>query len=172
MQQRKEIREAYQRCKTRIEASPRPTVHPYEIFPWQFSKAEDCFWHEVRCSWLPLYPEYPILNYFVDFANPNLKLAVEIDGKEWHQGNEAKDAERQRRIEAEGWKVERLAASSCMGEHSEYIKRETGREDWELDDWLEERGMTYDAFIRAHKYDDARFFMYCLEDEYAGAYHG
>jgi very-short-patch-repair endonuclease len=48
--------------------------------------------------------QYPILRYNVDFAIPELKIAIECDGEQWHQDKE-KEQIRQERIEHEGWMV-------------------------------------------------------------------
>jgi len=45
---------------------------------------------------------YQILNFSIDIAIPNLKIAVEYDGSYWHQDQE-KDDIRQKKIENEGW---------------------------------------------------------------------
>jgi len=52
-------------------------------------------------------PEYNIGRHIVDFAIPEFALAIEADGKYWHQDDE-KDAKRQQKIEALGWDVIRF----------------------------------------------------------------
>jgi len=52
-------------------------------------------------------PEYNIGRYIVDFAIPSLSLAIEVDGKYWHQDTE-KDRIRQLKIEEKGWDVLRF----------------------------------------------------------------
>jgi len=47
--------------------------------------------------------EYHSLNYYIDIAIPNLKIAIEYDGSYWHQ-DETKDLKRQKDIESLGWK--------------------------------------------------------------------
>ena len=47
---------------------------------------------------------HPCLNYSIDIAIPDLKIAIEYDGSYWHQDKE-KDRIRQENIEKEGWKV-------------------------------------------------------------------
>lgn len=80
---------------------------PYIYWPFNFSPAESMFWHHCRCRWIVVYPEFPVLSYFVDFANPFHKLWIEIDGKEWHKDKE-KDDKRQKEIENEWWKIIRI----------------------------------------------------------------
>lgn len=45
---------------------------------------------------------YKILNYFIDIAIPQLKIAIEYDGSYWHS-DPIKDNQRQTEIENEGW---------------------------------------------------------------------
>jgi hypothetical protein len=58
-----------------------------------------------------LYPSailnYPCLNYSIDIAVPELKLAIEYDEPYWHRGKEEYDMKRQEEIEMEGWKFKR-----------------------------------------------------------------
>jgi len=51
--------------------------------------------------------EFPVLDYCIDIAVPNLKLAFEYDGAYWHQDPE-KDRQRDLVLEQLGWKVERF----------------------------------------------------------------
>lgn len=51
--------------------------------------------------------EFPILQYFADFALPTYKVVIECDGEHWHK-NKEKDKIRQDKIEAEGWSVLRF----------------------------------------------------------------
>lgn len=73
---------------------------------------ENWLWHDIRACDAVLYPQYPVLNFFVDFANPKAMVAVECDGAAYHQ-NKAKDAERDRRLELAGWTVYRISGSDC-----------------------------------------------------------
>lgn len=51
--------------------------------------------------------------FFIDLAFPEIKLAVEADGKKYHtsQIQRERDEYRQRRIEAQGWTFERFDGS-------------------------------------------------------------
>lgn len=46
--------------------------------------------------------------WYVDFAFPDLKIAIECDGERWHQ-DKARDARRQAEIESQGWTMLRFA---------------------------------------------------------------
>jgi very-short-patch-repair endonuclease len=74
------------------------------------------FWIETKGGW-----------YRADFAIPYIKIAVEIDGQEFHSTKEQRtyDAQRQRDLEIEGWKVIRFTgtevhqnAFKCVDEFS------------------------------------------------------
>lgn len=77
------------------------------------SPIEWALWQEIRAEDAVFYPQYPVLRYFVDFANPAARVAIECDGARWHTDT-ARDAERQRRIEAEGWTVYRISGRDCL----------------------------------------------------------
>jgi hypothetical protein len=47
---------------------------------------------------------YSCLNYSIDVAIPDLKVAIEVDGSYWHQDKE-RDLKRQNKIEEQGWRV-------------------------------------------------------------------
>lgn len=83
---------------------------PYFYWPFDFSPVESIFWNDIRCRWIKLYPEYPVLNYFLDFADPINKIWIEIDWEEWHK-DKMKDKERQNKIEKEWWKIYRFTWS-------------------------------------------------------------
>lgn len=69
-------------------------------------------WHDIRANDAVLYPQYPIGRYFVDFANPVAKVAVECDGAAYHTDRE-KDARRDAELEAIGWSVYRAPGWMC-----------------------------------------------------------
>jgi len=69
-------------------------------------------WEEIRYFGIVLYPQYPVLNYRVDFGNPYLKIGLEIDGKEFH--DKKKDHIRDQRIYDEtGWQMFRVSGSEA-----------------------------------------------------------
>jgi len=77
-----------------------------------FSPIEEKFWQDVRENHLPLFPQYPVMGYFVDFGNPEFKVAVECDGWQWHQDKE-KDRNRDQNLLSNGWTVMRIPGSIC-----------------------------------------------------------
>jgi hypothetical protein len=111
-------------------------IDPYEV-DWTrlFTPIESWLWHDIRAVDLVLYPQYPVGRYFVDFANPVAKVAIECDGEAFHQ-DKAKDAERDAKLAAMGWKVYRISGKDCRdgvgAEHGEgskardFVKRIAG----------------------------------------------
>ena len=99
-----------------------------------FTPIEYALWHDIRNHSCVMYPQYPVGRYFVDFANPVARVAIECDGAAWHQDYE-KDAQRQRDIEAMGWTVYRITGRDCKtdfdevnhvpGKASQFVKRIT-----------------------------------------------
>lgn len=53
-------------------------------------------------------------HWFVGFAFPKLKLAIECDGARWHQDKD-RDARRQAELEAQGWTVLRFTDTAIHG---------------------------------------------------------
>jgi very-short-patch-repair endonuclease len=94
-------------------------IDPYEVDWIQvFTPIEYALWHDIRGAGCVFYPQYPVGRYFVDFANPVAKVAIECDGAKWHMDKE-KDAERQREIESAGWVVYRITGSDCVTDFDE-----------------------------------------------------
>ena len=50
--------------------------------------------------------QYPLDVFYIDFAFPEIKLAIEIDGIKYHSAK--KDAYKNKRIKELGWKLERF----------------------------------------------------------------
>lgn len=77
-----------------------------------FTPIETWFWSDIRACDAVLYPQYPVLNFFVDFANPKAKVAIECDGAAYHV-DKAKDEARDKRLMAAGWSVYRISGAHC-----------------------------------------------------------
>jgi len=100
------------------------------------SPIEKNVWDSIRYLGLRFFPQFPILNYFADFADPINKIVIEVDGKEWHKDQE-KDLKRQKEIEADGWRVYRLPGSMTFKESEDFFQ-----DDWQAQcnsDEIEER---------------------------------
>jgi very-short-patch-repair endonuclease len=78
-------------------------VPPY-VFDWRFNRNEKAVWGDIRRrEAMVMYPEFPALNYFVDFGHPYLRIAIEADSRKYHERQ--RDIERDRRLYEIGWKV-------------------------------------------------------------------
>lgn len=95
------------------EATGNMRQDPY-LMQWQFSPIESTTWGEIRSLALPFYPQVPACGYFLDFANPFLRIAIECDGKEWH--DVARDRARDEKLAAAGWMVFRITGGECSRE--------------------------------------------------------
>lgn len=80
---------------------------------------ESAMWSDLRMEGAVFYPQYPALGYFLDFANPVAKVAIECDGKAFHK-DKAKDALRDAKLAEHGWKVYRFTGSECVKDTQEY----------------------------------------------------
>jgi hypothetical protein len=87
-------------------------VDPY-IFDWAsvFTPIEEAVWGEIRAAGITMFPQLPVFNYFLDFANPFIKVAVECDGAQWHDAE--KDRKRDQKLIADGWTVYRIPGKIC-----------------------------------------------------------
>lgn len=89
---------------------------PYTSFidwPSIFSPIEWDAWQVIRGDGrCPLYPQYPVGKYFVDFGNPFVKVALECDGYEYHLDKE-KDNARDYKLSELGWRVYRIPGKDC-----------------------------------------------------------
>lgn len=105
---RHDIREAYREFTPQLKQGIR--LSPYGLgvdFISLMSPIEYSVWCDIRCLGLPLYPEYPVGPYFVDFGDPKRKIAVEVDSFAWHRDVE-KDIQREDHIQNIGWSVFRI----------------------------------------------------------------
>lgn len=88
-------------------------IDPYAWETFMFlTPIERAFWNDLREEGCVMYPNFPVGRFFVDFANPCARIAIECDGAKYHTDVE-RDAARQREIEALGWTVYRLSGRAC-----------------------------------------------------------
>lgn len=127
---RKKIREAYKEYTPEIISGSRKS--PYDLgIDWMglFSPIEDNVWGSIRYLGLPLYPQYPVGPYFLDFADPIRKIGIEVDSMKWHR-NKEKDLLRQEEIEKMGWRIIRIN-SFLTYKISDDFRDEDGKIDYE-----------------------------------------
>lgn len=77
------------------------------------SPIEESFWQAARDRIAGLLPQFRVLGYRVDFAIPERRLVIELDGHEFHATVEQRtaDAKRGRRLLAAGWRVVRFTGT-------------------------------------------------------------
>ena len=71
---------------------------------------------------VPQYPEHP---FFIDLAFPEIKLAIEADGYEFHSSPDQieRDKYRQKRLEQKGWKVIRFTGTEIHKYHQSVVAK-------------------------------------------------
>jgi Protein of unknown function (DUF559) len=127
-----------------------PYFLPWDEF-WRTSPPEFDLWSSIRYyGRMPLYPQYPILNYFVDFGDPWQRIGIEADGRSYH--DEGKDLHRDEELFELGWKVFRIPAVQTrpgyLGPDDEFRELDERAQRARLSRWLLE---TSDGVIRALK---------------------
>ena len=63
---------------------------------------------------MDLWPQLPVGRYFVDFGNPVARVAIECDGKDFH--DECRDSLRDAELSRSGWRVWRVPGWACLKE--------------------------------------------------------
>lgn len=110
------IREFYAIAKDNIETTP-PNDWAIDPYSWDtglinLTQIERWLWHDIRALDVVLYPQYPVGKFFVDFANPKKKVAIECDGEAFHK-DKAKDGKRDAELRDLGWHVYRISGKDC-----------------------------------------------------------
>jgi len=72
------------------------------------SPIEEKFWNALKLEHF-ITPQKKIGRYRVDFAIEHLRIAIELDGHDYHSSKEqlAHDAKRERYLQARGWRIVR-----------------------------------------------------------------
>lgn len=88
------------------------------------SPLEKTFWQAATCLYPSLTPQFPIGPYYADFALPEDKLAIEIDGQEFHASKEqrTRDAKRDRFFMEQGWRVARFTGTEIFKDVHKCVK--------------------------------------------------
>lgn len=89
-------------------------VDPYESGLWEYlTPIEDLLWQDIRCGGrMPMVMQYPVGQYILDFASPAHRIALEADGKKFHDPE--RDFARDTILwKKHGWKVYRVTGSEC-----------------------------------------------------------
>lgn len=77
------------------------------------SPIEELFWEIARERIPGLIPQYTFGSYRIDFALPQRRIAIELDGHEYHKTKEQRtnDAIRERNLQEMGWTVIRFTGT-------------------------------------------------------------
>lgn len=86
---------------------------------------EEALWSDIRLCDLVMYPQWPVLGYFADFANPVARLVVECDGERFHSLE--RDVPRQLAMQKAGWTVYRFPGWACVKQPTVEVEDEFGR---------------------------------------------
>jgi hypothetical protein len=123
-----------------------------------------------------LYPQYPVLGYFIDYANPLLKIGLELDGKQYH--NADRDSKRDYELRVVGWQIYRVTGSEMNNnsykdfydfeDNDLYDEYNNCDEAWsEIKNWITNSGDgVIEAIKRVHfnrGVDDPRLIKYCQD---------
>lgn len=146
------------------------------LLDWRkhLSPIEQIAWDSIReTSGIVLYPQYPLFNFFIDFANPILRVGLELDGKQFHSLE--KDQKRDLHLNRFGWKIFRTSgreANEIYLNNSELDEREIGGNEKKdaIEHWIMN---TSDGLIQSIKYwyflnseeREKRFTFYTNPDE-------
>lgn len=84
----------------------------------ELTPIESAMWSDMRMEGAIFYPQYPILSFFVDFANPVAKVVIECDGAQFHLDKD-KDRARDDALISAGWSVYRFTGGQCMQDCTE-----------------------------------------------------
>ena len=107
------IRQVYRLMQPEIDAGRyRPNAVDW---PRIMSPIEREAWIDIQQRRYRMFPQYPVLGYFLDFADPWEKVAIECDGKQWHTDKE-RDAKRDRLLGMHGWHVHRVSGKRIWRE--------------------------------------------------------
>lgn len=104
--------ERYQSLRALYREFPDVEDNPYPLNWFAiFTPIEREAWQDIRAFGMLLCPQYPVGRYFIDFADPQLKIGIECDGADWHDPD--KDQARDRELLALGWQIFRVSGSDC-----------------------------------------------------------
>lgn len=110
------IRQFYEQEKEKILAT-KCNEWAFAPYAWNeiinMTPIELATWERIRNVNAVFYPQYPVGRYFADFGNPIAKVAIECDGKMFHQDKE-RDAKRDSDFLEMGWDVYRLPGNVCV----------------------------------------------------------
>ncbi|WP_262890238.1 DUF559 domain-containing protein [Pontibacter cellulosilyticus] len=87
--------------------------------------------------WLTSLSSVSPFNYFIDFANPYLRIGLELDGEQFHEPE--KDKLRDQMLADFGWKIFRIKGKECYKEFktlSDLDEEDESSKYREIQNWL------------------------------------
>lgn len=115
------------------------------------SPIEELLYYRLLSIGLNPETQFKVGNYRIDIAFPEKMLAIECDGRQYHNTPEkiAKDKERQKFLESQGWKVMRYSGSDIF-KYAEMIVSEIIGKDSKWRTVKRDKSMDW----QENKYDD------------------
>jgi very-short-patch-repair endonuclease len=171
------IKDFYLANEAKILSNPKAWATSYPT-DWSrvFTPIEFDAWCTIRRKGrIVLYPQYPALNYFLDFANPALKIGLELDGKKFHDMD--RDLIRDTELRKSGWTIYRITGTEMSTNYKEisdieeaYLYDEDEDDATEsLRHWLYETGDGVIQAIREVYFLNAQSFV--INDYITDRYH-
>lgn len=92
-----------------------PGIDPYALGIYEhYTPIERALWKDIRSTArVHFLPQFPVGRLFVDFGDPGRKIAIEADGKQFHEAgrDQARDDEL---FSAHGWRVFRVSGAETV----------------------------------------------------------
>ena len=97
---------------------------PYSFIPdlmESMTPIEKNIWELFRENGIIIYPQYPVLNYFIDFADPIKKIWIEVDGHDYHLDKD-KDKRRELELNNQWWQIYRIDWKHTFSQNNPFIR--------------------------------------------------
>ncbi len=106
--------------KDRYERLWKPRIDPYAIYDWImiFTPIEYNVWSDIRSIGVPLYPQFPVGKYWIDFADPIKKIGIEVNGKIHNQTTD-RDTKRLKELACNGYTIFNISGKDTFAEDSD-----------------------------------------------------
>lgn len=117
------------------------------IIDWMsfMTQIEQYAYMSIKCRGLRgFYPQYPVLNYILDFGNPYIKVGIETDGKDYHDPQ--KDRIRDQELySTTQWKIYRVSGKEAYRQ----VEHPSQEEYFNIDSWYKYLMTTVEGVIEA-----------------------
>ncbi|WP_139179447.1 endonuclease domain-containing protein [Lihuaxuella thermophila] len=85
---------------------------------------ERWLYYDIRSAYKgKIIPQYPIGPYWADFALPDYKLVIELDGRKYHKDRTEHDRRRDAYMHRLGWKVMRFSYQDVKKRRAQTIEK-------------------------------------------------